>query len=176
MTFMQAWLYGFLHPLLAMDHLLAMIAVGLLSVQIGGRAVWSVPAAFVLTMAFGGLIALFGIELDTLIIEAPILWSGLLIALAISFPRQMPTAAAMFFVAFFALFHGFAHVIEAPEQANIFTYIFGFLCATSLMHLCGVGIGLITEFAGQSAQSLRSRAGAFMAGMAALALWQSFQL
>ena len=142
-------LSGFLHPLLGLDHLLAMIAVGMLSTQIGGRAVWYVPAAFVGAMAVGGIIGIIGIPLP--FIEYGITASVLILGLAILADSKLPISAAMVFVAIFAIFHGYAHGTELPEAAStqnatyIAAYVNGFLIATAGLHLIGVFLGMIIE-------------------------------
>ena len=100
-------LAGFLHPLLGLDHLLAMVAVGMLSAQIGGRAIWTVPAVFVAAMALGGAIGLGGIGLP--FVEYGITGSVLALGIAILLQGNIPLAVAMLFVAFFGIFHGHAH-------------------------------------------------------------------
>lgn len=142
-------LAGFLHPLLGLDHLLAMIAVGMLSTQIGGRAVWYVPAAFVIAMALGGIIAILGVPLP--FIEYGITASVLILGLAILADRNMPITVAMIFVGLFAIFHGYAHGTELPaaaadeSAAYVAAYVNGFLIATAGLHLIGVFLGMIIE-------------------------------
>jgi urease accessory protein len=132
---------GFLHPILGFDHLLAMIAVGLLSVQIGGRAIWTVPLAFVLFLGFGGALGLVGIPLPE--VEGAISISVLALGLAIAFQTRLPIWLAMAFVGFFAIFHGHAHGEEIPTLADPWTYVAGFMLASALLHLIGVGLGLL---------------------------------
>ncbi|NJO37792.1 MAG: HupE/UreJ family protein, partial [Rhizobiales bacterium] len=130
---------GFLHPILGFDHLLAMIAVGLLSVQIGGRAIWTVPLAFVLFLGFGGALGLVGMPLPE--VEGAISISVLALGLAIAFQTRLPLWLAMAFVGFFAIFHGHAHGEEIPTLADPWTYVAGFMLASALLHLTGVGLG-----------------------------------
>jgi urease accessory protein len=131
---------GATHPLSGWDHLLAMIAVGLWAAQLGGRSRWLVPAAFVSVMALGAVLghaglALAGVEQG---IAASILILGLLIAAAV----RLPATASMAIVGLFALFHGVAHGAEMPATAGGFSYGAGFVVATALLHLVGLGLGM----------------------------------
>lgn len=138
-------LSGFLHPLLGLDHLLAMLAVGVLSAQIGGRALWTVPATFVGTMAIGALLGIAGISLPY--VEYGITFSVLILGIAIFFGNQVPEWAALIAVAIFALFHGNAHGTEIPEITNtiglLVAYILGFLIATAGLHVVGALLGIL---------------------------------
>ncbi|MEM7119395.1 MAG: HupE/UreJ family protein [Chloroflexota bacterium] len=138
-------LSGFLHPLLGLDHLLAMLAVGIVSAQIGGRAIWTVPTAFVGTMAVGAFLGLAGVGLP--ILEYGITASVFVLGVAILFGDNIPEWVALVAVAFFALFHGNAHGIEIPEISNtiglLIAYIFGFLVATAGLHVVGALIGIM---------------------------------
>ena len=140
-------LSGFLHPLLGLDHLLAMLAVGVLSAQIGGRALWTVPATFVGTMAIGALLGTAGIRMPY--VEYGITFSVLILGLAILFGNRIPEWAALIAVAIFALFHGNAHGTEIPEITNtiglLIAYILGFLIATAGLHVVGALIGLLVS-------------------------------
>ena len=137
-------LSGFLHPLLGLDHLLAMLAVGLLSAQIGGRAIWTVPTTFVGVMGLGALLGILGMPLP--LVEYGITGSVLILGLAILFGKDIPEWAAMVTVAIFALFHGHAHGAELPAITNtiglILAYILGFLVATAGLHVVGALIGI----------------------------------
>jgi urease accessory protein len=138
-------LSGFLHPLLGLDHLLAMLAVGVLSAQIGGRALWSVPATFVGTMAIGALLGIAGVTLPY--VEYGITLSVLILGIAIFFGEKIPEWAALIAVAIFALFHGNAHGTEIPEITNtiglLVAYILGFLVATAGLHVVGALLGIL---------------------------------
>lgn len=135
---------GFSHPLFGMDHILAMVAVGLWAWQIGQRAIWIVPAAFVGTMIFGFILALTGVQLP--FVEPAILASvvalGLLVALAV----KVPVALSATIVGIFALFHGYAHGGEIG-LATQFNYAAGFAIATAFLHALGVGIGYVLNTA-----------------------------
>lgn len=132
---------GFLHPFGGFDHLLAMFAVGLLAAQLGGRAVWLIPGAFVVTMASGALLGFAGIAIPG--VEFGIVISIVAIALPVAFSLGMPAALAMAYVGFFAVFHGYAHGAELPAGADAAPYIAGFALATILIPGAGVGVGLV---------------------------------
>jgi urease accessory protein len=134
---------GFAHPFSGLDHILAMVAVGLWAAQIGRRALWVLPLAFPLAMAAGGLLGLSGVALPGIEtgIAASVALLGLLIALAAK--PQLPTAIGL--VALFALFHGHAHGAELPAAASPLLYGLGFVTATAVLHLIGLGIGQILK-------------------------------
>jgi urease accessory protein len=143
---------GFAHPLSGWDHLLAMIAVGLWAAQLGGRARWLVPAAFVTVMALGAALgrtgAIFpGVEQG---IAASVLVLGLLIAAAV----RLPVTAGMTLVGVFAIFHGFAHGVEMPATAGGLLYGAGFVVATALLHAIGVGLGVLAARTSANATKL----------------------
>ena len=131
---------GFLHPLGGIDHVLAMVAVGLFAAQLGGRALWLVPASFVAAMAAAGLAGMSGTALP--LMEVGIAASIIVLGGAIALRLSMPVAAAMALVGFFAMFHGYAHGLETPETASGLLFGLGFVAATALLHGLGVGIGL----------------------------------
>ena len=130
---------GLSHPLFGLDHILAMVAVGLWAAMIGGRAIWIVPSAFVGTMIVGFGLAMLGAPLPFVepVILASVVVLGVLIALAVN----VPVAAGAALVGIFALFHGHAHGGELGD-ATALPYLLGFAFATTLLHLAGIGIGL----------------------------------
>lgn len=132
---------GFLHPVLGYDHLLAMLAVGIWGAQMGGRSVWSLPVAFPLIMAVGGVAGMLGLWLPQ--VETGIALSVLALGLAIAFAWRPFEPLALLLVAAFAVFHGYAHGAELPEAADPAAYSTGFVLATGLIHVCGIGIGLL---------------------------------
>ncbi len=136
--------HGFLHPIGGLDHVLAMVAVGLFAAHLGGRALWAVPATFVALMAAGGALGMAGLVLPhvELGIAASVVALGAAVAL-----RQVrwPLAAAMAMVGAFAVFHGFAHGAEMPESASGLAYAAGFMAATALLHAAGIGLGFAME-------------------------------
>jgi urease accessory protein len=130
---------GFSHPLFGLDHILAMVAVGLWAAQQGGRAIWQVPAAFVGTMALGFGFAIFGAPLP--FVEPVILASVVFLGVAIALALPIPTAAVAALVGFFAFFHGHAHGGELGE-AGAWEFASGFLIATAALHAAGIAAGL----------------------------------
>jgi len=137
------YLAGLIHPVLGYDHLLAMLSVGILSAQIGGRAIWSVPATFVSVMAVGGGLGLVDIGLTSS--ELGIAASLVLLGLIIAAERRLPILLAMAGVGVFAIFHGYAHGSEMPTTAQPVIYALGFLTGTALIHIAGVIIGDIAR-------------------------------
>ena len=129
---------GLAHPLGGLDHLCAMLGVGLWAAQRGGRAVWLVPLAFIGVMALGGLIGMAGVALP--LVETGIIASVLVVGILVAAAVRMPLAASAGLVGLFALVHGHAHGMEAPAAAAGLLYSVGFLTAT--MALLGVGLGL----------------------------------
>ena len=115
-----------LHPLGGIDHILAMIAVGVFAAQLGGRALWLVPAAFVATMAAAGVLGMAGIALPYT--EIGIALSVIALGAAVAFRVKVPTTIAMAMVALFAIFHGYAHGAEMPETLSGLGYGLGFVC------------------------------------------------
>lgn len=134
-----SFLGGLLHPILGLDHFLAMVSVGIVSAQLGGRAIWSVPATFVAVMAVGGVIGFAGPEIS--FIEAGIAVSVVALGAAIAIERSVPIGLVMIAVGFFALFHGYAHGAEMPSVAQPAGYALGFLSGTAAIHILGVFIG-----------------------------------
>jgi urease accessory protein len=131
---------GFVHPIFGWDHLLAMVAVGLWAAQRGGRAVWLLPAAFVGTMALGGVLGSIGLALPG--VEAGILASVLVLGALIAMAARFPLGIAVAVVALSALFHGHAHGAEMPQAVSGLSYGLGFCAATALLHTAGVMIPL----------------------------------
>lgn len=130
---------GAAHPVSGLDHVLAMVAVGLLAARLGGRALWMLPASFVALMVAGGLLAGAGVHVPAVEqgIAASVLVLGLLIAFAVRLPA-LPIAAI---VGAFAIFHGYAHVAEA-DGGNVAAYAGGFALATALLHAAGITVGI----------------------------------
>ncbi|HXH01808.1 MAG TPA: HupE/UreJ family protein [Candidatus Competibacteraceae bacterium] len=135
--------HGLAHPLGGLDHLLAMLAVGLWAAQQGGRALWAVPGAFVGMLLVGGLLALAGIPLP--LVEPGIVGSVILFGVLIASATRLPTAAGMAIVGVFALFHGHAHGSELPESVSALTYAIGFVVATATLHAVGAGAALLGQ-------------------------------
>jgi urease accessory protein len=136
-------MHGFLHPLTGLDHVLAMVAVGVFAAQLGGRSLWAVPAAFVLAMVAGGALGYFGTPLP--MVEQGIALSVIVMGLAVAFGVKLPVGPAMALVAVFAVFHGHAHGAEGAGAGSFAGYAGGFVVATALLHAAGVVLGLALE-------------------------------
>jgi urease accessory protein len=132
--------HGFVHPLSGLDHIIAMVAVGLYASHLGGRNLWLVPLAFVGTMIFGGILGYSGFPLP--LVERGIGLSVVVMSLAVAAGINLPTIAAMALVSVFALFHGHAHGSEGTELSSFLPYAAGFVIATASLHLTGIGLGL----------------------------------
>jgi urease accessory protein len=132
---------GLTHPLSGLDHLLAMIAVGLWAAQLGGRALWAVPAAFVGAMVLGGGLAWGGFSLPQ--VETGIAASVLVLGLLVATQRQWAVPAGMAIAAGFAIFHGYAHGLEMPQAVSPARYALGFVLATVCLHGVGIAGGLL---------------------------------
>jgi urease accessory protein len=137
----HGFVHGFMHPVGGLDHVLAMVAVGLYAALLGGRALWLVPASFVGVMAIGGALGIAGINVPY--VEIGIALSIVVLGLAVALRLSVPTLAAMGLVGFFAIFHGHAHGAEMPQDASGYAYAAGFMLATALLHAAGVSLGLI---------------------------------
>ena len=132
---------GISHPVLGLDHFLAMISVGIVSAQIGGKAIWKVPSIFVIIMTAGGLFGFLLIIDEFYFVEIGIILSVILLGFGISIEKKIPSKLIMVFVGIFGLFHGIAHGLEVPAAANPILFVLGFICGTSALHLFGVAIG-----------------------------------
>jgi urease accessory protein len=159
-----SFLSGLTHPVLGLDHFLAMVSVGILSAQMGGRAIWTVPATFVLIMAVGGLLGWIDVGLSA--IEVGIAFSVLALGTAIALDKRLPMVAVMSAVGVFAIFHGYAHGAEMPVVATALTYALGFMTGTALLHIMGVIIGDISQQYERGKLLLRG-AGVLIAGTGA---------
>ena len=161
-------MYGFVHPVTGIDHVLAMIAVGVLAALYGGRALWLVPMSFLFAMAAAGAIGMAGIPVQ--IVEAGIGLSVVGLGLMIAFQIKPPTLVAMAVVGFFALFHGYAHGSEMPNGAAGLSFAAGFLIATALLLSAGAGLGLILQRRTLSRRLIQAGGGAMaLVGIAVLA-------
>jgi len=132
-----AMMAGLVHPLSGLDHVLAMLAVGLWAAQQGGRALWALPAAFVTTMLAGAGLALAGLSLPG--VDGLILASVLVLGILVVMDRKIPLGAGLAITGLFALSHGFAHGLEMPAATTAMAYGAGFAVATALLH----GVGLV---------------------------------
>lgn len=134
---------GLMHPFSGLDHLLAMVAVGLWAAQGGGRKVWLLPATFMSMLALGATIAMQWQALP--MVEAGIATSVLALGLLTALSLQMPASFSVAIIALFGLLHGYAHGLELPESAAPISYALGFLMATAALHAGGVGVGIVTR-------------------------------
>lgn len=142
MAFTQIdWNSGFLHPMQGFDHIVAMLAVGFWAAQLRGVAMWVLPFTFISIMAIGGLLGTSGISLDYA--ETIILISGFVLSILAIKKVQFDLKISALIVAFFALFHGYAHGEEIAEFADFLSYSLGFVVATSLLHLFGIGFAFL---------------------------------
>jgi len=132
---------GLTHPFMGLDHLLAMIAVGIWAAQTGGSAVWRLPLSFVVTMAVAALFGANGYGLPAF--EPLIAGSVVLLGLMVVFAIRLPINLSMLLVGLFAVFHGYAHGLEMPQASSALFYGSGFILATSLLHLIGIGLGKV---------------------------------
>jgi urease accessory protein len=134
---------GLAHPLSGIDHLAAMIGIGIWAMQRGGRARWLIPATFVLLMALGGVIQWLGVHVP--MVESGIMASVLVIGLLVTFSLKLPLTAGMGLVAVFSVCHGAAHAAEMPANAAATTYGIGFVLATSFLHATGIALAILIQ-------------------------------
>jgi urease accessory protein len=135
----HGFVQGFAHPLGGLDHLLAMVTVGLLAWQLGGRALWLVPASFVLAMAAGGALGVADIPVP--FVEVGIAVSVIVLGTMVALGTKAPLAITMALAALFAVFHGHAHGSEMPLDAGGIAYGAGFLLASALLIAAGIALG-----------------------------------
>jgi urease accessory protein len=138
------FLSGMSHPVSGLDHVVAMIAVGLWGAQLGMPAIWILPVAFPMMMAVGGMLGLIGMPLPG--VEIGIALSAVVLGALVLGRVRLPLAAAVVVVGFFAVFHGHAHGTELPAGQNALLYSLGFVMATGLLHAVGITIGLIQRW------------------------------
>ena len=134
-------LSGLLHPISGLDHVLAMLAVGIWGAQMGSPAIWVLPVTFPMVMALGGMLSLVGVPVPA--VEIGIGLSALLLGLMVALERRPDLRAAAVLVGFFAIFHGYAHGAELPEGQSGILYSIGFVVSTGTLHASGIGVGLI---------------------------------
>ena len=157
---------GFAHPLFGLDHVVAMVAVGLWGAFLGPPAIWLLPIVFPLVMAFGGVIGILGVPLPG--VETAIALSAVVLGTMVALAARPPLWVAALIVGAFAIFHGHAHGAELPPGADVVAYSVGFVVATGMLHLTGIAIGLLARWrAGRIA--VRTAGGAIaLAGVAFL--------
>ena len=165
-----SFLSGVKHPISGLDHVVAMIAVGLWGAQLGHPAIWVLPVAFPMVMAFGGMLGLLGVPLPG--IEIGIAASAIMLGTAVMQELRPPLAVAATIVAFFAIFHGYAHGSELPPGQSGLLYSLGFVIATGCLHGVGITMGLINRWPwGQKALRL---AGGVVALAGLFFMWRVF--
>ena len=155
---------GFEHPISGLDHIVAMVSVGLWGAQLGAPAIWLLPVTFPIVMAFGGMLGLMGVPLPGT--EIGIALSAIALGAVVAAEARPPLWVAGLLVGFFAIFHGHSHGTELPANESGVTYSIGFVIATGLLHLCDIAMGLVHRW--QAGQMLLRLGGA---GVAASGGW-----
>jgi urease accessory protein len=135
---------GFMHPIFGPDHVAAMVGVGLWGAFLGAPAIWVLPVVFPLIMAAGGVVGILGVPLPGA--EIAIAISAIVLGLAVALALRTPIWIAAIIVGAFAVFHGHSHGVELPAGADIVAYSMGFVIATGLLHLAGIGIGSLARW------------------------------
>jgi len=164
----SGFIHGFGHPISGLDHILAMVMVGVFAWQLGGRALWLVPMTFVVIMSIGGALGIAGIGVP--FVEIGIALSLVVLGAIVALNVKAPIAAAMGLVGLFAIFHGHVHGAEIPEDAAGFAYATGFMIATALLHLAGITAGFLIGRAGEHYGSVLVRMAGGFASVAGLGL------
>jgi len=151
--------HGFMHPLSGLDHLIAMVAVGVLAARLGGRATYMVPLAFLLAMIAGGAAGYAGLPLP--MVEQGIGLSVVVLSIAVALDYRLPLTLSMGLVGLFAVFHGHAHGTEGANAEAFLPYAAGFIAATSALHIAGIALGLsLDRFGAKSSIYLKRLIGA----------------
>ena len=163
------FLTGFVHPISGLDHVLAMVAVGLWGAQLGAPAIWVLPVAFPLVMAMGGMLGLIGVPVPG--IEYGIAASAILLGAAVLFEVGASLVVTALLVGIFAIFHGHAHGTELPPGQNALLYSMGFVIATGCLHALGIGIGAVHRWTW--GQKLLRAAGAVVAVGGVFFMWKA---
>ena len=162
------FVHGFVHPVTGLDHVLAMVLVGVFAWQLGGRALGLVPAAFLGLMAVGGGLGMAGIGLP--FVEAGIALSVIALGAVVAVRLRTPVALAMAVVGLFAMFHGYAHGAEMPQSALGLAYGAGFVLSTALLHAAGIGLGVLMARAADARGALAVRAAGAVSALAGVAI------
>ena len=161
---------GLLHPVSGLDHVLAMVAVGLWGAQLGAPAIWLLPITFPLVMAMGAMLGFLGVPVPG--IEYGVAASGILLGAMVMLEVRPPLAGAALLVGFFAIFHGHAHGTELPPGQSALLYSMGFVMATGGLHAAGIGIGTVHRWA--PGRRLLRAAGAVVAAGGVFYMWKAF--
>ena len=135
---------GFMHPVLGLDHVVAMVAVGLWGAFLGTPAIWILPVVFPLVMAMGGALGVLGVPIPA--VETGIASSAVVLGIMVAMAARPPIWVAAVIVGVFAIFHGHAHGTELPSAANPLAYSLGFVISTGLLHIAGIAFGLLTRW------------------------------
>ncbi|MEJ0076964.1 MAG: HupE/UreJ family protein [Alphaproteobacteria bacterium] len=138
------FLSGLAHPVFGPDHVIAMVAVGMWGVFFGAPALWLLPIVFPLVMAFGGVVGIAGVPLPA--VETGIAASAIVLGLMVALAARPPLWIAAVLVGAFAIFHGYAHGKELPDDANALAYSAGFVIATGALHLTGIAFGQLAHW------------------------------
>ena len=160
---------GLAHPVSGLDHVLAMVAVGLWGAQLGAPAIWVLPVAFPLVMAMGGMLGLMGVPVPG--IEYGIAASAILLGAAVTLEVRASLFATALLVGVFAIFHGHAHGTELPPGQSALLYSMGFVIATGCLHALGIGIGAVHRWTW--GQKLLRAAGALVAIGGVIFMWKA---
>lgn len=160
---------GLEHPWSGLDHILAMIAVGLWGAQLGRPAIWLLPIAFPMMMSVGAMMGLLGVPVPG--IEIGIAFSALVLGLMVLTEARPKLSIAIAMVGIFAIFHGHAHGTELPEGQSGLLYSIGFVIGTGCLHGLGILLGC-TKYLPAGQFALRA-AGTFIMGMGMIFLWNS---
>jgi len=163
------FLTGFLHPISGLDHVLAMVAVGLWGAQLGTPAIWMLPVAFPMVMAMGGMLGLMGVPVPG--IEYGIAASAILLGAAVLFEVRASLVVTALLVGVFAIFHGHAHGTELPPGQSALLYSMGFVIATGCLHAVGIGIGAVHRWTW--GEKLLRAAGAVVAMGGVFFMWRA---
>ena len=164
------FLAGLQHPVSGLDHVLAMVAVGLWGAQLGAPAIWVLPIAFPLVMAMGAMLGFLGVPVPG--IEVGIAASGILLGTMVMLEARLPLLVAASLVGLFAIFHGHAHGTELPPQQSALLYSMGFVIMTGCLHAAGIGIGAAHRW--RWGRALLRAAGAIVATGGVWFMWKAF--
>jgi urease accessory protein len=154
---------GLLHPISGLDHVVAMLAVGLWGAQLGAPALWLLPITFPVVMALGGMLGLLGLHVPG--VELGIALSAVALGIVVLCEARPPAVLAAALVAVLAVFHGHAHGTELPEGASGLLYSLGFVVATGAIHAVGIAIGFIHRWTTGSLALRVAGAGVTAAGL-----------
>ena len=160
---------GMLHPVTGLDHVVAMVAVGLWGAILGHPAIWVLPVAFPLVMAAGSILGIIGIPVPA--IDIGVALSGIVLGTMVATVSRPPLAIAFFLISIFAIYHGYPHGVALPDFGMPLLYISGFVFSTGLLHLSGVALGLV--FRWRCGQLIVRAAGCVIAVVGAYYLFNS---